>query len=79
MRKCAEYRAMAIAHARLALITQSDELCETHVRIAASFLALANKQAMRDLRQVGPTGPPLRVRELHLGRPVSHPLPPIGR
>jgi hypothetical protein len=48
MRKCAEYRAMAIAHARFALMTKSDELCETHVRIAASLLALANEQAIRE-------------------------------
>jgi hypothetical protein len=53
MRKCAEYRAKAIAHARLAMLSRSDEICETHVRIAASFLTLANKEAMCDLRASG--------------------------
>jgi hypothetical protein len=47
MRKCAEYRAMAIAHARLATASRSDEVCEKHVRIAASFLILAAEEAMR--------------------------------
>jgi hypothetical protein len=47
MRKCAEYRAMAIAHARLAIRSRSDEVCEKHVRIAASFLMLAAEEAMR--------------------------------
>jgi hypothetical protein len=51
MRKCAEYRAMAIAHARLAIRSRSDEVCEKHVRIAASFLMLAAEEAMRRGRE----------------------------
>jgi hypothetical protein len=49
MSKAAEYRAKAVEHARLAVTSQSEEVCEIHVRIAASFVALANKEAMRDL------------------------------
>jgi hypothetical protein len=51
MRKCAEYRAMAIAHARLAIRSRSEEICERHVRIAASFLMLAAEEAMRRGRE----------------------------
>ncbi len=51
MRKCAEYRAMAIAHARLAIRSRSDEICEKHVRIAASFLMRAAEEAMRGTQQ----------------------------
>jgi hypothetical protein len=51
MRKCAEYRAMAIAHARLAIRSRSDDVCEKHVRIAASFLMLAAEEAMRGGRE----------------------------
>jgi hypothetical protein len=47
MRKCAVYRAIAIVHARQAADSRSDEICEMHVRMAASFLALANNEAMR--------------------------------
>ena len=54
MRKCAEYRAMAIAHARLAMRSRSDEICEKHVRMAASFLMLAAEEARRELRIDGP-------------------------
>jgi hypothetical protein len=50
MRKCAEYRAIAIAHARLAIRSRSSEICEKHVRVAASFLILAAEEAMRELR-----------------------------
>jgi hypothetical protein len=53
MSKAAEYRAKAIDHAKLAAISQSEEVCEIHVRIAASFLALADKRAMRDLNPSG--------------------------
>jgi hypothetical protein len=53
MRKCAEYRAQAVEHARRATLSRSDEICETHVRIADSLLTLANKEAMRDLRSLG--------------------------
>jgi hypothetical protein len=50
MRKCAQYRAKAMAHARLAMLSRSEALCERYVRIAASFLTRANQEAMRDLR-----------------------------
>ena len=53
MSKTAEYRAKAIGHAKLAANSQSEEVCEIHVRIAASFLALADKEAMRDLKPGG--------------------------
>jgi hypothetical protein len=49
MRKCAVYRAIAIVHAQQATASQSDDICETHVRLAASFLTLANREAMRHL------------------------------
>jgi hypothetical protein len=42
---------MAIAHARLAIRSRSDEVCEKHVRIAASFLMLAAEEAMRGGRE----------------------------
>jgi hypothetical protein len=51
MRKCAQYRALAIAHARRAIRSRSDEICEKHVRIAASFLLLAAEEAMRHGRE----------------------------
>ena len=50
MRKCAVYRAIAIVHAQQATTSRSDEICETHVRLAASFLTLANREAMRHLK-----------------------------
>jgi hypothetical protein len=50
MRKCAVYRAIAIVHAQQAASTRSDKNCETHVRLAASFLTLANSEAMRHLK-----------------------------
>ena len=49
MRKCAVYRAIAIVHAQQATSSRSNEICETHVRLAASFLTLANREAMRHL------------------------------
>jgi hypothetical protein len=79
MSECAEYRAIAIAHARLALMTQSDELCETHVRTAASFLALAGKHAMRDLTARRSHWRASACGEPHLGRPVLTPYHLIGR
>jgi hypothetical protein len=51
MRKCAEYRARAVAHARLAIRSRSDEICEKHVRLAASCLMLAAEEAMRGAQQ----------------------------
>jgi hypothetical protein len=53
MRKCAEYRAQAIEHARRAMLSRSDEICERHIRIADWFLTLANKEAMGDLSALG--------------------------
>ena len=49
MSRAMKYRVKAIEHAQLAISSQSDEVCEMHVRMAASFLSLANKEAMRDL------------------------------
>jgi hypothetical protein len=50
MRKCAVYRAIAIVHAQQAATSRSDGICEEHVRLAASFLTLANSEAMRHLK-----------------------------
>jgi hypothetical protein len=61
--KAVEYRAKAVEHAKLALISQSEEVCEAHVRIAASFFALANKEAMRDLKA---SGHPLRPQQFNV-------------
>jgi hypothetical protein len=65
MRKCAEYRAMAIAHARRAVVSRSDETCEKHVRIAASFLVLAAEEAMRSAREPFRTPPTEAAVYLH--------------
>jgi hypothetical protein len=43
--KSAEYRAKAVEHVKLA----AEDVCEIHVRIAASYLALAAKEIMREL------------------------------
>jgi hypothetical protein len=50
MSTAAEYRAKAVEQAKLAVTSQSEEVCEIHVRIAASFLALAAKEMMRQLQ-----------------------------
>jgi hypothetical protein len=64
MRKCAVYRAIAIVHARQAADSRSDEICEMHVRMAASFLTLANREAMRERRVGRPSS--YRVLSLNL-------------
>jgi hypothetical protein len=45
MSKSAQYRAKAVEHAKIA----AQDVCAIHVRVAASYIALATKEMVREL------------------------------
>jgi hypothetical protein len=60
MSKAAEYRAKAVKHAKLAASSPSDAVCEVHVRMSESLLALAAKEMMRELQVIVQAARPYR-------------------
>jgi hypothetical protein len=65
MSKAAEYRAKAVEQAKLAVISHSEEVCEIHVRIAASLLALAAKEMMCQLQASACVARPYLFNQAH--------------